>query len=179
MALGIAGGLYSLVKKHAYAYVLVNSVIVGLIAFQCPAFDKNLWEKIKTTCGIVSPREYLDKNLSIYPMSMWINAHMRNDSIIAILNDTRGFYIDRNYIWGNPACQKYFNYDTIRDEGDLVSRWLEKGVTDVLVERGNIMWPISGGEYVSAFISRAALQVQRGDYLLFNIRQAGNKKPAS
>lgn len=169
MALAIAGGLYSLMKKNRYANLFGYLLLIVLISFEFPAFDKIIWKKIKTTIGFMSPHVYLQKNLEIYPISAWINENFKSGQKILLLNDTRGLYINCDYVWGDPINQKYIDYDNIQSSDDLVRIWKEKGITTILVKGTKIFWPVKGGECISAFFSKTSPFIKKGDYYLFNL----------
>ncbi len=76
--------------------------------------------------------EYLTRTLPIYTAEKWINENTGNAKV-ALFGDTRGFYLDRPYVWADPGHNKRFTRDYDSAE-DLVSYLKSQGVTHVLVD---------------------------------------------
>jgi hypothetical protein len=82
--------------------------------------------------NIESDKEYLSRRLDIYPICEQINSTLPSNVKIMLLNDTRGFYLDRDYLWGIG------HHDLIRPEETatpqaLAAAFQRLGVTHLLL----------------------------------------------
>jgi hypothetical protein len=73
----------------------------------------------------------------------WINTNSEKRDGVILYEDTRGYYLNRPYLWGNRAHSGYIPYDTMQSGADL-TRWLkEQGVRFALV---NLNWSEKRGD---------------------------------
>ena len=86
--------------------------------------------------GIESDQAYLARALDIYPAIRYINTALPRDAKVVTLGETRGFYLDREYIWGDPGQHTLFAYDRYRTPAELVDAYAERGFTHVLMGLG-------------------------------------------
>jgi hypothetical protein len=56
--------------------------------------------QIPVAIGAETHDEYLSQALNIYPICRDINSTLPENSKLMLMDDTRGFYIDRDYMWG-------------------------------------------------------------------------------
>mgnify|MGYP001572279192 FL=1 len=78
--------------------------------------------------------DYYDKlkNPSTYGASSWINANTTPDSAVMLVNDPRGYFLDRKYIISSPY-QSYIDYYGMNGTADLLKRLKELGVSYILI----------------------------------------------
>jgi hypothetical protein len=91
--------------------------------------------QIPVAAGIEPEGEYLSRALNIYniyPISQQINASLPADAKILLIGDTRGFYLDREYLWG-PAHNNLISAEKIKDPQSLLTVLRELGVTHLLL----------------------------------------------
>lgn len=87
-----------------------------------------------------APREaYLSRSLDVYPALRWANAHLPGDSRVLLFREIRGFYLEREYRWGDPLNQALIRYDGLVAR-DVLPRLREAGITHVLVNEGLKMY---------------------------------------
>ena len=72
----------------------------------------------------------------IYRASKFINANLPENSRILLFRDTRGFFLDRDYVWGDPLFQVYINYSKLKNEDDFYKELKSIGITHILVNTG-------------------------------------------
>lgn len=78
--------------------------------------------------GLIHPEERersLAASLDTYAAMQWINASTPSDSRVLLYDDTRGFYLDRGYLWGNGEHSSYIPYERMRDSRDFAD-WLAR-----------------------------------------------------
>jgi hypothetical protein len=130
-------------------------VMAGLVTTGTPLKENRFWVKARVGIGAFDRGRFLEDSLPTMPMARWIDAHLPPDARILLLNDIRGYYLDRRVIWGNPIYQKYISYDGVSTTDALTARWKAAGATHVLVADGDIRWPVDGAEAVADFIDGA------------------------
>lgn len=86
--------------------------------------------------GVYSEDEYLRASLpGLYEASLYVN-QLPSDTRVALYQETRGFYIDRNYFWANPLQHNLIPYDRLKSGAELME-WLRRfGNTHVLINYG-------------------------------------------
>jgi 4-amino-4-deoxy-L-arabinose transferase-like glycosyltransferase len=71
--------------------------------------------------------EYLNRYVNIYAAQQWINANTDPQAGVVLFEDTRGFYLDRRYLWGNRPHSLYIPYDRFHNSRQMADWFLEKG----------------------------------------------------
>lgn len=79
----------------------------------------------------------LRRQLDVYAACEWINHNAPGNAGVVLYDETRGFYLDRFYMWGNALHSAYIPYDTMREGSDLSSWMLAHGVRYALI---NLNW---------------------------------------
>ena len=75
---------------------------------------------------------YLARTLPIYPAEKWINENTPAKARIALFGDTRGFYLDRDYVWADPGHNKRFTRGFASPDG-FVGYLKSQGITYAMV----------------------------------------------
>ena len=65
----------------------------------------------------------LRRHFDAYSAMQWINANTPKEAGVALYEETRGFYLDRPYLWANQQHSSYIPYETLRD-GQELSAWM-------------------------------------------------------
>lgn len=87
---------------------------------------------------VVSGRErvpdYLHRQFELYPLYTYINSHLPKDAKILLIHEVRGFYLERDYLWGNQGHHDAIPWTRFGNE-ERMRRFLreELGVTHVLI----------------------------------------------
>jgi hypothetical protein len=136
--------------------------------------------------GGYSDSEFLKADANFadgYAASEWINTHVPPNGRIALYEETRGFYLDRGYLWANPGHHDLIPYDQLKNGRDLVDYLRRFGVThvwlttDFLRGKEGASWyrllagAIQTGELQRVWSSPRAEQ-GRGGVTLFQLRPA-------
>ena len=69
--------------------------------------------------------EDLSRHFDAYSLMQWINKNTPKDAGIALYEETRGFYLDRPYLWANQQHSSYIPYETLRDGAEL-TQWMRQ-----------------------------------------------------
>lgn len=91
--------------------------------------------RIAVAIGAESRSSYLSRTLDIYRAQIWMNKHLPRGAKVAFYGDTRGFYLNRAYVWADPS----HNVEFTRDFGslnDLIGYLKSKGVTNLMINFG-------------------------------------------
>lgn len=95
-----------------------------------------LWPAIRSAApyvfGTESADDYLSRTLDIYPAQQWMNDYLPGDAKVALYGDTRGFYLERDYVWADPGHNKAFSR-RFGSVDSYVRHLLEQGVTHAMV----------------------------------------------
>ena len=66
----------------------------------------------------------LRRRFDAYRAIEWINQNTPSDFGIALIDEARGFYLDRPYLWANQQHSSYIPYETLRN-GVQLSEWFQ------------------------------------------------------
>ncbi len=78
---------------------------------------------------------YLNRRLQIFPAVQFLNAQPDPNAGAILLDETRGYYLNRPYLWGNAGHHRLIPYDAMRTGADL-AQWMEKnGYRYLLINR--------------------------------------------
>jgi hypothetical protein len=78
---------------------------------------------------------YLNRRLQIYSAIQYLNTQTDADSGVILLDETRGYYLNRRYLWGNAGHHRLIPYDTMRT-GDDLAGWMQgNGYRYLLINR--------------------------------------------
>ncbi len=101
-------------------------------------WDHVLTRALPVVSGQVSPEAYLRRAFAPYEAMQFIN-HLPPGSKVALYQETRGFYLDRDYLWANPLQHTLIPYDRFTRGAELV-QFLKRqlGVTHVLVNTAGL-----------------------------------------
>ncbi len=97
--------------------------------------------------GTESQDEYLSKTIDLYDAQHYINRNLPPNAKIALYGDTRGFFLDRDYVWADPGHSVTYT----RNFGstiELVSFLKSRGITHALVNLAD--WFPKRGEATGA-----------------------------
>jgi hypothetical protein len=91
--------------------------------------------------GGITQEEYLEGSEGeLIDASRFINdrpftSDMLPNSKILLIDEVRGFYFDRPYVWGNPGHHTLIPYDSFKNAKDLIDFLKKNGYTDVLLNK--------------------------------------------
>jgi hypothetical protein len=87
--------------------------------------------------GVESDATYLMRTVPYdYPVWRYVNTYLPRDAKVVTLGETRGFYLERDYMWGDPGQHTLFDYERYRSADELVDAYAKRGVTHVLMGLG-------------------------------------------
>jgi hypothetical protein len=147
----VAGFWATRVQAGLRRLAVVAAVGWGVI----PAFTLSENNALFAVAGLRSerqplkaPRElYLERSLDHYRLMRAADSLLPLESRVLLFQEIRGYYLDRDYRWGDPLNQGILRYGEFHDAGQLRARLDELGITHVLVNRGLPMYGPRPGYY--------------------------------
>lgn len=135
------------------AFIAITAITLGIYY---PTIRNTLPVVIRTE----SQENYLFRTLDIYRAEEWINESLPPGSKIAIYGDTRGFYLDRDYVWADPGHNTIFTRD-FRSVSDYLAYLKSKHITHLMINRRRIgLPPKPGAKDITAVIYQAIVKGQ-------------------
>lgn len=131
LAVPAAYGLTSLkglkaARYAGYTALAVSALFAFLFAAQIGSAS------IHVVLGNESRNDYLARTVDTYRMTEYINTLPENTKVV-LFNDTRGFYLDREYLWGDWAHNTVIPYKDI-SSAEQFARFLRSiNVTHALI----------------------------------------------
>jgi len=126
--------------------------------------------------GLEKESNYLARTLRVYPMVEKVNSLPENAKVI-MYGETRGFYFDRDYMWGNHH-HEMLRYDRMTHARELAQAYRDYRATHVLMTRSFLDAVRKGEQPLSKRLREAIAQrllhpaAESRGYVLFEIRQA-------
>jgi 4-amino-4-deoxy-L-arabinose transferase-like glycosyltransferase len=165
-----------LLVTAAVSVALLLAMLSGLYAssvLAAPAF--------RVALGRESPRAYLNRNSTLYPIFEAVNRETPPDARILVLGDEpRCFYLDRDYLLGNHA--DIFSSQDLASPDSLLTALRRAGVSHLLLHASSLRdMLVRKGEIESllgALLDEQALSPQsvHGPFLLWRIADVAREK---
>jgi hypothetical protein len=69
----------------------------------------------------------------------YANKNLPQDALAWLaLYESRGYYLDRNYLWANPISQRLLPLENLSTPEDLANNLAQHGVTHIIFRRANL-----------------------------------------
>ena len=85
--------------------------------------------------GQETQEDYLSRAIDTYPASRFIDTSLPKNARIALFGDTRGFFIDREFVWADPGHNVEFDRG-YSSSAELAAYLKSRRVTHALVNFG-------------------------------------------
>jgi hypothetical protein len=83
--------------------------------------------------GQRSRDDFLDAHIKAMPAFRYINAELPPDGAVLLLPyESRGYYLDRDYVWGHPISQRIIPFEQYDDPRLLAQDLRSMGITHIL-----------------------------------------------
>jgi len=123
------------IARYFAVLLLILCVVIGAFTGTIAEYDCG-----RVVLGLESADEYLSRTLSIYAAEKSINENTPPNARIVLYDEVRGFYLDREYIWGNPGHHEIIPYNQLKNGDDLIDWLMNHGYTHAMIN-----WRIAGG----------------------------------
>lgn len=117
-------------------WILVVALVVP-IALKHPAIDRAerdlFFARWPYATGQLSQEDFLDAHIKAMPAFRYINAELPPESVVLLLPyESRGYYLDRPYVWGHPISQRIIPFEQYDDPLLLAQDLRNMGITHIL-----------------------------------------------
>lgn len=83
--------------------------------------------------GIVSRETYIKTFLDVYAAESYINETTPDDTKVVLFDEVLGFYLNREYMWGNPNHHEIIPWRQFRVGKDMVKWFTDRGYTYAMI----------------------------------------------
>lgn len=116
---------------------LMSALIIGALfwtVWPSPNYLQFLrTERWPYVTGKMSREEFLTHNCDIWLTFQWANQELPLEAKALFLPyETRGYYFDRDYVWGNVIGQRYIRFERYDDIEALRARLHKLGITHIV-----------------------------------------------
>lgn len=115
------------IASRALMAAFVLTALFGLVTM-IPA----VMNTTPVVLGSETRADYLSRSLDVYRAQDYINSHLPKDARVALFGDTRGFYLDRDYVWADPGHNTLFSRN-FRSVGEFIGHLRSLGITHAMV----------------------------------------------
>lgn len=88
-----------------------------------------------------SKERYLEMSLQNYKTFEYANRKLPDNSRILLFREVRGYYLGKEYIWGDPINQSIIIYDRFKNTGELHKQIVSLGITHIIVNKRYFIIP--------------------------------------
>lgn len=152
------------------------AVVCGLLLFAVhPPVHRGTGEQVRVVLGRQAPEAFITPRLDVYPACQYLNGAQRPEEWTLLFGENRGFYLDGEYLWGDPLLQKVIDYRRMRTPDDLAARLEALRVRWVLFRTDlygpEVLDPHSLG-LMQALLARVGDRVwERGPVAVYRLRE--------
>ncbi len=171
-----ARGLSDLWRRGTWA-ARTAAVLCGLLMFAVhPPVHRDTGEHLQVVLGRQAPEAFLASRLDLVPACRYLNGHQRPGERVLLFGENRGFYLDTEYLWGDPLLQQVVPYRRLRTPDDLAARLEALGVRWVLFRTDlygpEVLDPHSLGLMRELLARRGERVWERGPIAVYRLRAA-------
>jgi hypothetical protein len=125
---------------HARVDVLRAALVVGvvwLLGTTWPWADAEarvlFHNRMAYVRGEVTRTQWIDHHVNVAPLLRYANQALPADArVLLVPYETRGYYLERAYVWGNPVSQRIIPFERFDNAADLAAFLREMGITHVI-----------------------------------------------
>ena len=96
--------------KNKILKVIIAGYLIFLAFYSFPFRYKSDYDGLKLLLGIENRENYLLKNLDCYGLIKKINTDENIKGKIVLIKEVRGYYLNKDYMWGDPVNQGLISY---------------------------------------------------------------------
>lgn len=113
--------------------MLAAAVLALQCAFTGVVFLPRLPGAVERAASAEADRRHVQRQVNCAASEQWINANTPAGAQVVLFEETRGFGLDRRYLWGNEGHSLYIPYSQFGDASAMVDWFLDHGVAVALV----------------------------------------------
>lgn len=112
---------------------LVGACLLLQASLALAYFGSALSQRFTIATNAEAREQYLTRRINVYAAEQWINRNTPPDAGVILFEETRGFFLDRPYLWGNSLHSLYIPYHQFANGEEMVDWFLAKGYRYALV----------------------------------------------
>lgn len=153
-----AGSFYRLcqVKVKGLSLLCQVGVLFYFIAglpFIDTAQQDLLKDGLSYIMGKVSRQDFLEQRINAYQVFQYANSQLPPEAkILLVPYESRGYYLDTEYIWANPISQRFVRFEEIPDAEALIEKLRELGVTHLILNPSMVFTNIRFWDHCSELL---------------------------
>jgi hypothetical protein len=108
-------------------------ILVGYSPWISSSNRSELKWRFQAAVSTQAREDYLYNKVDILPAFQWMNQNLEQDARILLLPyENRGYYLDRDYIWGHLGAQRIIRFEEFQQPEELYYKLKALGVTHIL-----------------------------------------------
>ena len=144
----------------------------------------SVYAALPVVAGTMSREHYLTSSLAPYPLISYINRHSAPDAKVISYGEVRLFYLERDYLWGDPVYHRMVIYDTMTEPEDLLAAYNRLGITYVLYQPRLLnrlsadrepVGPLLQAALEEGYLSEVVISATRRGYHLLAVTEEGQQ----
>ncbi|MFN8491989.1 MAG: glycosyltransferase family 39 protein [Caldilineaceae bacterium] len=128
--------------QQQYRLLIQVALLLALLATSWLAVpgDRNRFiSRWPFLTGKVSYDEFLQAQISGYGAYLYANQHLPHDAyVLMFLYESRGYYLQRNYMWANPIGQRVLRLEQFTNADELATELHKRGITHIFFNRAQV-----------------------------------------
>ncbi len=133
LALVAGWGLDSVNKEWRIARPFANGFMGIMVCLSLITAVALAVRPARVVFGAETPESYLSESLDVYDAEAFVNESLPVTAKIVLFDEVRGFYLDREYMWGNPGHHEMTPWASFKTGVDMVRFFRSRGYTHALV----------------------------------------------
>lgn len=130
--IGGEGAALTVRRWNAVKYLMIFTIILqtGLsLSYYIPKIlsDGRLPGMWAVVTNDEARSTYLRGNVNSYRSDRWINRNTPRNAGVILYEETRGYYLNRRYLWGNQGHSLYIPYSSFRNGHQMVKWFVDHG----------------------------------------------------
>ncbi len=139
-SIGINWLLQTLSSRWRLVFQIAIAVYFLAISWMA---SPRMWEILRLNYpylnGQISREEFLTNRIPGFPVFDYINKNLPKDAkILMSVWESRGYLLDRDYIWANPLSQRTMIQEDFHSVNQLARDMRRRGITHVLLNHSNL-----------------------------------------
>ena len=111
--------------------------------------------------GLESRDSYLQRNVWSYDVMQYANHNLPPDARVLLWNWLiEGFYLERDYVFGNPAEQGYIDCRRYHSAEEALTDWRQKGITHIIWDKEALPETLDQAKYRETELVQAFYRVK-------------------
>lgn len=125
--------VFHLLEIKKLKNIMLTVLVLGLAFHFVLSFAIHA-KQIPVAIGLVDEEAFIQQHVSHYAATQFING-LPGEPKILLFTEKRGFYLEKEYVWGDPIDQGYLDYFSMQSPEGLYQDLNRKGITHLLMDK--------------------------------------------